>query len=149
MTQKVGILTVLCLLGLGLSSLSAQAQALHSQSFYYAGTCTGTDQIFEANTLGVNGTVTGADIVVFQDPSGGIQFAFAGTTGTSDKYIWAGPGETHVTSFPGFAGFNQSGTTFVGGGFQVTTANNITFDLACNAGAGAWQAFTTIWYHVP
>src|SRR5271169_5782068 len=120
MMNKFSRLAGLCVLWLGFGTMSAQAQVpvLLSQTFYFDGTCTGADQVFtKAFSPTFTGEVTGGDIVVSQNPASGINFAFGGFAGSTNIILWAGPGETHVTSFPGFAGF--AGGTFTGGGFAT------------------------------
>jgi len=59
--------------------MSAQAQQqVRSQTFFFNGTCTGTDQIFQRPfSPTITATVTGGDIQIFQDPTGGVNYAFA------------------------------------------------------------------------
>ena len=147
MMKKLSVFAGLCTLWLGFGTLSAQAQApvLLSQTLYFNGTCNGTDQVFtKPFSPTFTGEVTGGDIVVSQNPPSGINYAFGGFAGSTNIILWAGPGQTHVTSFPGFAGF---ATGFTGGGFAVTTTTAVVFDLSCDS--GPWQAFMTLWYHVP
>jgi hypothetical protein len=149
MTKKFGVFAGLCALWLGFGIMSAQAQAPPqlSQTFYFNGTCNGTDQVFtKPFTPTFTGEVTGGDIVVSENPPSGINYAFGGFAGSTNVVLWAGPGQTHVTSFPGFAGFGAVGN-FPGGGFAVTTTTLVVFDLSCDS--GPWQAFMTLWYHVP
>jgi hypothetical protein len=145
MIKKLGAIAVLCALLLGFASMSAQAQVqVRSQTFFFNGTCTGTDQVFTRPfNPTITATVIGGDIQIFQDPVGGVNYAFAGIAGGTNIILWDGPKQTHVTSFPGFSGFN-SGTDFRGYGFPVTAATNIVFDLSC--ASGPWQAFLTLWF---
>jgi hypothetical protein len=147
MMKKLSMVVALWALCLGLFGLPAQAQELvKSQTFFFNGTCTGTDQV---STKPFNptftGKVIGGDILVFQNPTNGINYAFSGIAGGTNIILWAGPGQTHVTGSIGFPGFdNSTATGFAPGGFAVTAATNIVFDLSCNT--GPWQAFLTIWY---
>ena len=142
MLRKLGFFSVLAALWLGLSSMSAQAQSVKTQTFFFSGTCTGTDQVFvRPFSPTITATVTGGDIQVFQNPTGGVNYAFAGIAGTSNIVIWDGPGQTHVTSFPGSNGI---GGGFPPIGFPVTTTTQIAFDLSCNS--GPWQAFLTLFF---
>jgi hypothetical protein len=139
MIKQLSTFAVLCALCFGFS-MSAQAVSVFSQTFYYNGTCTGLDQ---TTTLPfptpVTATLGGGDIVIFQPPAApGINYAFAGISASTNIILWAGPGQTHVTSFEGFSGDNI--------GFPVTTTTKIDFDLSCNAIGSPWQAFLTLWY---
>ena len=104
---RISAIVLTAAVWLGLASMSAQAQVqVRSQTFFFNGTCTGTDQIFlRPFNPTITATVIGGDIQIFQNPTGGISFAFAAVAGTSNIILWAGQGQTHVTSFPGFAGF--------------------------------------------
>jgi hypothetical protein len=49
-------------------------------------------------------------------------------------------------------GFVNAGTNFLGFGFPVTAASQMTFDPSCNSTGSPWQAFLTVWflsYQVP
>src|SRR5206468_2047342 len=143
---KVGVIALMGALWLGLASMSAQAQVqVRSQTFFFNGTCTGTDQVFVRNfNPAITATVTGGDIQIFQNPTGGINYAFTGIAGGTNIILWAGPQQTHVTNFPGFSGFFDGFTNFRGYGFPVIPASQIAFDLSCNT--GPWQAFLTLWF---
>jgi hypothetical protein len=143
MNRKLGVFAVLCALCLGFGSMSAQAQLqVRSQTFFFNGTCTGTDQVFARPfSPTITATVIGGDIQVFQDPVGGVNYAFAGIAGGTNIILWDGPKQTHVTSFPGFTGI---GSGFQPIGFPVTTTTQIVFDLSCNS--GPWQVFLTLWF---
>jgi|SRR5271165_3409470 len=143
MIKKIGAIAVSLALLLGFASISAQAQqSVKSQTFFFNGTCTGTDQIFTRPfNPTITATVTGGDIQIFQNPTGGVNYAFVGLAGSTNIIIWDGPGQTHVTSFPGFNGI---GGGFNPIGFPVTAASQVVFDLSCNT--GPWQAFLTLWF---
>src|SRR5436305_8692778 len=102
MAKKTGAVSVLLALLLGVASVSAQAQVqVRSQIFYFNGTCNGTDQVFvRPFSPTITATVIGGDILVFQDPPGGINYAFAGIAGGTNLILWAGPKQTNVVSFP-------------------------------------------------
>jgi hypothetical protein len=146
MTKKISAIALMGALWLALASMSAQAQVqVRSQTFFFNGTCTGTDQVFTRPfNPTITATVIGGDIQIFQNPTGGVNYAFAGLAGSTNIIIWDGPQQTHVTSFPGFAGFVSGGTNFLGFGFPVTAASNVVFDLSC--ATGPWQAFLTLWF---
>jgi hypothetical protein len=144
MRKKSRVLAVLWALFAAFISFSARAQGLQSQTFYFISTCTGTDQVFlQTFSPTFNGTITGGDIVLFENPASGINYAFAGIN-AGPVILWAGPQQTHVTSFSGFSGFNSSSGTSEPGGFLVTTKSRVVFNINCNS--GAWQAFVTFWY---
>jgi hypothetical protein len=145
MTKKLRVLPVLLALFAAFASLSARAEGLQSQSLFFSGTCTGTDQLSQQPfSPAFKGTITGGDIVLFENPASGISYAFAGIK-AGPVILWAGPQQTHATSFAGFSGFNPTtGTTTTPGGFLVTKTSLAVFDLNCNS--GSWQAFLTIWY---
>jgi hypothetical protein len=116
MTKKFSVLAVLSALWLGFGTVSAQAQvpAVKSQTLYYSGTCTGTDEVTSKPfSPTVTGTVIGGDILLFQPPTSGITYAFAGIAGSTNLILWAGPGDKHVTSFPGNAGFGLPAATYI------------------------------------
>ena len=144
MVRKLGVVAILSGLLFGLGSMSAQAQMqVRSQTFFFNGNCTGTDQVFTRPfNPAITATVTGGDIQIFQNPTGGVNYAFAGFAGSTNIVIWDGPGQTHVTSFPGFNGLGAGGFNPVG--FPVTATTNVVFDLSC--ASGAWQAFLTLWF---
>jgi len=141
MIKKIGAIAVSWALLLGFAGISAEAQQLRTQTFFFNGTCTGTDQVFVrpfnptfTSPLGI----TGGDIQIFQNPTGGVNYAFAGIAGTTNIILWDGPQQTHVTSFP------ASGIVPFAPGFPVTPATQVVFDLSCNT--GPWQAFLTLWF---
>lgn len=144
MMKKIATIAAVWALCLGFASMSAQAQQqVRSQTFFFNGNCTGTDQVFTRPfNPAITATVTGGDVQIFQNPTGGVNYAFAGLAGSTNIIIWDGPGQTHVTSFPGFNGLGAGGFNPVG--FPVTAASNVVFDLSCNT--GPWQAFLTLWF---
>src|SRR5438132_13235283 len=114
MIKKIGAIAVSWAVLLGFAGISAEAQTftVKSQTFFFNGTCTGTDQVFVRNfNPTITATVIGGDIQIFQNPTGGVNYAFAGIAGTTNIILWDGPQQTHVTSFPGFSGFVQPGGT--------------------------------------
>jgi hypothetical protein len=147
MIKKIGAVAAVWVLWLGFASMPAQAQeVVKSQTFFFSSTCTGTDQVtLRSFNPTFTGKVIGGDILVFQNPTGGINYAFAGIAGGTNIILWAGLGQTHVTASIGFPGFdNSTATGFAPGGFAVAPATQIVFDLSCNS--GPWQVFLTIWY---
>src|SRR2546428_12743963 len=96
--ENFSFFAVLCALWLGFGLMSAQAQAptIKSRTFYYNGTCTGTDQVFSKPfSPTVTGTVIGGDILLFQPFAGtGINYVFAGIAGGTNIILWAGPGQS-------------------------------------------------------
>ena len=149
MIRRQSIVAALCALCLGLGTIPARAadsDLVKSQTFFFNGTCTGTDQIANKPfNPTFTGKIIGGDIILFQNPAGGINYAFAGIVGGTNIILWAGPGQTHVTASFGFPGFDTTAAgVFNPGGFAVTTTTAIVFDLSCNS--GPWQAFLTLWY---
>src|SRR5690242_18171091 len=148
MVRKLGVVAILSGLLFGLGSMAAQAQVqVRSQTFFFNGNCTGTDQVFTRPfNPAITANVIGGDIQIFQNPVGGVNYAFAGFGGSTNIVLWDGPGQTHVTSFPGFAGFKQGATDFPGYGFPVTAASTVVLDLSCRSSGRPWQAFVTLGY---
>jgi len=150
--KKLSVFAALCGLSLGICSMAAHAQeVVHSQTLYFNGNCTGTDETSDRPfSPTFTGKVFGGDITVFENPSGGINYAFAGIAGGTNIILWAGPKETHVRADLGFAGFDTpTASGYSPGAFPVTAATQITFDLSCSDIGAPWQAFVTIWYVIP
>ena len=120
----------------GVASLAAPAQALTSTDQDFLGQCTGQNQhfVFQPFLPNANNQIIGGEIFLFQNPTGGIQYALLGINFTNNHIVDMGVGDTHVTSF------FPSGSYFTVGAFP-----QIGFDIACNNGAGQWQATVTIW----
>ena len=138
-------LTIAAALAVSIHGAAAQ-QNVSTQDAYFSGTCTGSDQSFQQPfATPFNGTVIGADILVFQ--GSGIQHGFAGVIAAAGSGVVTtlGLGEMHVVSFPG--GGSLGAAPYYGTGFLVTTTSKIDFDIACTG--GAWQAIVTYWYHTP
>jgi hypothetical protein len=148
MMKKLSSLIALCALFVGFGAVAAHAadsDIVKSQTFFFNGTCTGTDQVFNRPfNPTFTGKIIGGDIIVFQNPNNGINYAFAGVAGGTNIILWAGPQQTHVTANFGFPGFDTTSQVFNPGGFTVATTTQIVFDLSCNS--GPWQTFLTLWY---
>lgn len=162
MIKKWSVFALLGVGWLGLGAMQAQAQNIDSQTFPFSGTCSGGNNIvgsppiFFGFVSGVNGTlnpratITGANLTLFQPPSG-LQYAYLNVSGDGNQaLVWLGPGGGSTSTFFGSAGnFNTNGAPEAspGNGINFPAGGGINVTLACSS--GTWQAFGTIWYHVP
>lgn len=157
MSKKLGVAALACVGVLGFGAMQAQAQiptySIQSQTFPFSGTCNGSNMIIgtpaivlsdAAGNLAKSATITASNITLFQMPSG-LQYAYLSISGNNATDLaWAGPSGGSPNTTVGSA--NTSATTS-GNGVYLPFGGGLNLTVSC--ASGSWQAFATIWYHVP